>query len=39
MQLLVSVSDGDEAAAALAGGADIIDAKDPVAGPLGAGDH
>lgn len=36
MQLLVSVSDGDEAAAALAGGADIIDAKDPAAGPLGA---
>ena len=36
MQLLVSVSDSDEAAAALAGGADIIDAKDPAAGPLGA---
>ena len=36
MRLLVSVSDGDEAAAALAGGADIIDAKDPAAGPLGA---
>ena len=36
MQLLVSVSDGDEAAAALAGGADIIDAKDPAGGPLGA---
>jgi uncharacterized protein (UPF0264 family) len=35
MQLLVSVSSGDEAAAALAGGADIIDAKDPAAGPLG----
>jgi hypothetical protein len=36
MQLLVSVANGDEAAAALAGGADIIDAKDPAAGPLGA---
>jgi uncharacterized protein (UPF0264 family) len=36
MRLLVSVSSGDEAAAALAGGADIIDAKDPAAGPLGA---
>ena len=35
MQLLVSVANGDEAAAALAGGADIIDAKDPAAGPLG----
>jgi (5-formylfuran-3-yl)methyl phosphate synthase len=36
MRLLVSVSDADEASAALAGGADIIDAKDPHAGPLGA---
>jgi uncharacterized protein (UPF0264 family) len=36
MRLLVSVVDGEEAAAALAGGADIIDAKDPAAGPLGA---
>jgi len=36
MRLLVSVANGDEAAAALAGGADIIDAKDPAAGPLGA---
>jgi uncharacterized protein (UPF0264 family) len=36
MQLLVSVSSHDEAAAALAGGADIFDAKDPSAGPLGA---
>jgi uncharacterized protein (UPF0264 family) len=35
MQLLVSVSSLDEAAAAWAGGADIIDAKDPAAGPLG----
>jgi len=36
MQLLVSVANADDAAAALAGGADIIDAKDPAAGPLGA---
>ena len=36
MQLLVSVADGAEAAAALAGGADVIDAKDPTAGALGA---
>jgi uncharacterized protein (UPF0264 family) len=36
MKLLVSVSDGAEAAAALAGGADIIDAKDPANGALGA---
>jgi uncharacterized protein (UPF0264 family) len=36
MQLLVSVSSATEASAALAGGADVIDAKDPVAGPLGA---
>lgn len=36
MQLLVSVQSGEEAAAALAGGADIIDAKDPRNGPLGA---
>ena len=36
MQLLVSVANAEEAAAALAGGADIIDAKDPAAGPLGA---
>jgi uncharacterized protein (UPF0264 family) len=35
MRLLVSVRDEVEAAAALAGGADIIDAKDPSAGPLG----
>jgi (5-formylfuran-3-yl)methyl phosphate synthase len=35
MQLLVSVSDVVEAGAALDGGADIIDAKDPGAGPLG----
>ena len=36
MQLLVSVRDADEAAAALAGGADIIDAKEPSFGALGA---
>jgi hypothetical protein len=36
MQLLVSVANADDAAAARAGGADIIDAKDPSAGPLGA---
>jgi (5-formylfuran-3-yl)methyl phosphate synthase len=36
MRLLVSVANGDDAAAALAGGADIIDAKDPATGPLGA---
>lgn len=36
MRLLVSVSDAEEAAAALAGGADIIDAKNPEAGALGA---
>jgi uncharacterized protein (UPF0264 family) len=36
MRLLVSVSNAGEAAAALAGGADIIDAKDPAMGPLGA---
>ena len=36
MQLLVSVTSADEAASAIAGGADIIDAKDPLAGALGA---
>jgi uncharacterized protein (UPF0264 family) len=36
MQLLVSVSSADEARAAVDGGADIIDAKDPSAGALGA---
>jgi uncharacterized protein (UPF0264 family) len=36
MQLLISVLDGAEAAAAAAGGADIIDVKDPAAGALGA---
>ena len=36
MQLLVSVSDAAEARAAVEGGADIIDAKDPSAGALGA---
>jgi uncharacterized protein (UPF0264 family) len=36
MQLLVSVADAIESAAALDGGADIIDAKDPASGALGA---
>jgi hypothetical protein len=36
MQLLVSVSNAEEASAALAGGADVIDAKNPLAGALGA---
>ena len=36
MQLLVSVRDASEAAVALAGGADIVDAKEPSAGALGA---
>jgi uncharacterized protein (UPF0264 family) len=35
MRLLVSVRNAAEAAAALAGGADIIDAKEPLNGPLG----
>src|SRR5687768_4221350 len=35
MRLLVSVRNGQEAAAAAAGGADIIDAKEPDAGALG----
>jgi uncharacterized protein (UPF0264 family) len=35
MRLLVSVRTGDEVAAALAGGADIIDAKEPARGSLG----
>ncbi len=35
MRLLVSVRAGDEVAAALAGGADIIDAKEPARGSLG----
>ena len=36
MRLLVSVRNASEAEAALAGGADIIDAKEPLNGPLGA---
>jgi uncharacterized protein (UPF0264 family) len=36
MQLLVSVASAAEASAAVAGGADVIDAKDPLAGALGA---
>lgn len=35
MRLLVSVRNASEAAAALAGGADIVDAKEPFNGPLG----
>jgi len=35
-RLLVSVSRADEVAAALEGGADIVDAKEPARGPLGA---
>ena len=38
MRLLVSVKDAAEAAAARAGGADIIDAKEPASGALGAVD-
>ncbi len=36
MQLLVSVRDAEEARAAVAGGADVVDAKEPDAGALGA---
>ena len=36
MRLLVSVANVAEASAALAGGADVIDAKNPLAGALGA---
>ena len=36
MKLLVSVSNADEARSAVLGGADIIDAKDPSMGALGA---
>ena len=36
MQLLVSVRSADEVEPALTGGADIIDAKEPANGPLGA---
>jgi uncharacterized protein (UPF0264 family) len=36
MRVLVSVTSAAEAAAALAGGADLIDAKNPATGPLGA---
>jgi uncharacterized protein (UPF0264 family) len=35
MRLLISVASTAEASAALAGGADVIDAKDPRSGPLG----
>jgi len=37
-RLLVSVRDASEVAAALAGGADIIDVKDPSRGPMGMAD-
>lgn len=37
-RLLVSVRDADEAHAALAGGADLIDIKEPANGPLGRAD-
>ena len=37
MHLLVSVRSAEEAAAALEGGADVIDAKDPDNGALGSG--
>jgi uncharacterized protein (UPF0264 family) len=36
MQLLVSVRSAAEAVAAVLGGADLVDAKEPAAGPLGA---
>jgi len=36
IRLLVSVTSAEEASAALAGGADVIDAKNPLAGALGA---
>src|SRR5689334_19855735 len=36
MRLLVSVRSGDEVAAAVAGGAEIVDAKEPARGALGA---
>jgi uncharacterized protein (UPF0264 family) len=36
--LLVSVRNADEALQALAGGADVIDVKEPLRGPLGAAD-
>src|SRR5262245_32755869 len=36
MRLLVSVWSANEAAVALAGGADVIDVKEPLNGPLGA---
>jgi uncharacterized protein (UPF0264 family) len=37
-QLLVSVRDADEAAAALAGGCDVVDVKEPARGSLGRAD-
>lgn len=38
-RLIVSVRNADEAAAALAAGADLIDVKEPTRGPLGAADR
>ena len=38
MALLISVRDADESMAALAGGADLIDVKEPANGPLGRAD-
>lgn len=38
-RLLVSVTSAEEAAAALEGGADLIDVKDPSRGPLGMAHH
>ena len=35
MRLLVSVADAEDARAAVEGGADIVDAKDPAQGALG----
>jgi uncharacterized protein (UPF0264 family) len=39
MQLLVSAATAADASAALDGGADVVDAKDPNAGALGATAH
>ena len=39
MRLLVSVRSADEVGAALAGGAEIVDVKEPSRGALGAGGH
>ncbi len=39
MKLLISVRNTEETATALAGGAEIIDIKEPAQGPLGRADH